>query len=196
MADNVLVGRIQCAAMTSTAALRHKFSQDSSVFGRQREDNKSRDSKSGKGCLNMAFKVDREMNQNGILLPEKFIRMVHWSNRRKYEVISEPTGARSADRPNVMAFSLSHAPTCRAYMHRFVESCGAVTCHGSDNTVEWGVNDAGVKAILCNNADEAVVISTTVIGNYPKESKSCSKTGAPYNDEVTARMVYFVTFFT
>ena len=186
MADDVLVGHFQCAAVSVTDQLHHNFPQESAFFFKNQTSSLHA---SNKGCLHMAFKVDREMNQKGNLLPEHFIRTVHWENRRNYKKISETQqGAQSASSPNMMAYSLSHSPTCREYMHRYVESCGVVTCHGSNErskVMEWGDNEAGMKAIVCNNAKEAVMLSTTVIGNYPKDpAKGCSEAGAPYQDEV------------
>ena len=71
-------------------------------------------------------------------------------------------------------------------MHRFVESCSVVICNGSaenenhvkatnnnNKIISWGETGKGTKTILCNNADDAVIISTTVIGIYPTEPNDC-----------------------
>lgn len=184
LADDVLVGRLQCKAVSIIDELHQNFPEDASMFmNKQNIHIKNK----GVGCLNMAFKVDREMNQKGTLLAEKFIRIVHMSNRRNYEINTEPKGGQGQKNSNTMAYSLSHSPTCGEYMHRFVESCGVVTCSGATEhspVLDWGDNDAGLKAIVCNGAEEAVVISTTVIGNYPKDPKTCPGPGLPYQDKV------------
>lgn len=195
VADDVVVGHIQCTSHLYTNDFLKSFPHVESTF------NLSKGITTG--CLNMAFKVDREMNQNGQLLPEISIRVVHWRNRRDYERISEPKkmkfdGNEDFDR-NRMAFSLSHAPTCSQYMHRFVESCGVIVCSGAGEEfsgVAWGENDAGLKAIICNNADDAVVVSTSVIGNYPHDPAAChgQKPGTPYISDVSSH--HFFSSFT
>jgi hypothetical protein len=207
-ADDVLVGHIQCTAVSAKETLRRHFPQ-TDVYGSggidknmylllksNVKDKDKRDESKSKGCLHMALKLDREMQQNGKMLSEAFIRTVFWGNRRKYTKISEPKGARSTNNPHMMAFSLSHAPTCGTNMHRFVESCGIVYCYGSTKgAVEWGENTAGGKAMLCNDAEGAVVVSTTVIGNYPKDPKACFEWGKPYNDEVLVYNIRFTTIW-
>ncbi len=180
-ADNVLVGHMRCKPL-APSSIQRNFPSDESLLRRVSGD--------GKGCLHMAFKVDREMhNQRGDLLSEKFIRTTHWSNRRRYEIVTESQDAKSTVKPNAMAFSLSHAPTCKLYMHRYVETCGVVLCGGK---LGWGGDKQGRKAILCNSAEDAVVLSTSVVGNYPEEglvdatNKPCKK-GDPYNDQVSVR---------
>jgi hypothetical protein len=180
-ADDVVVGHIQCSRHFYAHDFYPRFPNGESMFEGA--------TPSTGGCLNMAFKIDREMNQNGKLLPEKFIRVVHWNHRRNYDTISEPKGVRNRDRSDTIAFSLSHAPTCLEHMHRFVESCGVVVCTGSssiNSEAQWGDNDAGLKAILCNNADDAVIISTTVIGNYPEDVSTCRGQGTPFTNMVSS----------
>jgi hypothetical protein len=183
--DNVIVGHIQCESESRKDDFLSRFPGDSSMFKDEKNPNWV---KRDKGCLNMAFKVDREMTKSGSLQPEKFIRIVRHSNRRKYAINTEPMVERR-DRDaiknyNSMAFSLSHAPTCLTHMHRFVESCGVVMC-SADSDMTWGNNDQGTKAILCNNANAAEVVTTSVIGNYPSDVSECRGEGQPYEDTVS-----------
>ena len=165
--DDVLVGRFRCIAVPSTEDFRKLYPQNETAVNAH--------------CLNLAFKVDREMNLNGKVLEEKYSRVVSFENRRNYDIRSEQQNHER--NMNKMAYSLSHAPTCMQDMHRYVESCGILMCDNVGDSIEWGQNDAGMKAIVCNNADKALLIGTTVIGNYPRNPK-CSEKGKSYDDEV------------
>lgn len=194
LADDVLVGHFQCSAVSARQHLLYKFPKTNAPWAIDSMSPELANTNSSKGCLHMAFKIEREMSQlEGEYLLEKYMRLVHWPNRRSYSIVSEKragTSEKGSDSLNMMAFSMSHAPTCRHSMHRFVESCGVVIC---DQAIEWGEDNDGLKAVLCNNARDAVVISTSVVGNYPQDPKGCTVTSEPYDDKVGVRVTVDVT---
>ena len=157
-ADDVLVGYFQCKPRRSVV-LNKLFAN---LAGDQISENH---------CLNFAFKADREMNLNGDILGQEHIRTVSWQKRRDYD--SHFNSDSSSLSGNMVAFSLSHSPTCRQYMHRYVESCGAIMCSGEKSTLQWREMRGSFNPVVCNNANDAIIVSTSVIGNYPSSPKNC-----------------------